>query len=362
MTVDLHDFFSPHILEIEKRFTGAVVDSDWIKLNANENTYPLPYWLLRDLEKGLSGCLLNRYPNNDFSEVKQALAKHFGCEKDQILIENWSSNALSLLFHALLSKDEVFATTTPSFVLYPYLAKVHEVEYKEFNYISNINLPVDELIAVQAKVIILANPNNPTWSAYPLEYIERILKYTKSIVIIDEAYIDFWGETAISLLKKYTKLIITRTFSKSFALAWARIGVIIAHPEIIAQLEKLQAPFHLTRFTQKTILTALNYTDKFWQHIQKIKRSREQFQTFLQNKWFIVIPSSTNFIFIQGHQNLNFNFSVLEKYFIQHKIKVMIYPKKMYGKIYMRITIGTEEEMKKVEQIIEYYMSNVIIQ
>ncbi len=349
-------FIKKNIYLMEPTYIWEKVDKDFLKLNNNESTYEIPEDIKIDLQKKLKTIKFNLYPQWNLETIKQWIANYIWCKSNQVLIDNSSCEVLKTILMTITKPWNTIVSLTPSFVLYPTLSKIFNTTLLEVEYKQNFEIPFDELLELNWDIILIANPNNPTWTYINPQTIEKeLLQKTNKIVIIDEAYIEFWWKSTTNLINKYPNLIVVRTFSKWFLSAWMKIWYAIANPEFIKQFEKVQSPFHIDVFKQNYIISLLKYKNEILEICDKIIQTRQYFQNKLQDLWFITTNSYWNFVFIYWH-NKNISLTKIYEILKKNKIIIMLYPYKIYNAEYLRISIWKKDEMQKIIEIIENFI------
>lgn len=317
-----------------------------IKLNANENPYP-PSPKVKQVLSNFNTDNLRKYPASDASELKLALSKAYNINENQIFMGNGSDDVLALCFQAFFCSDKPILFPDLTYSFYPVWCSLFKTPYK--------NIPLDENFRInpddykeQNGGVILPNPNAPTGIYENLDFIEKILNNnTDSIVIIDEAYIDFGGQSVISLLDKYQNLVIVQTMSKSRSLAGLRVGYAFASAELISVLDAVKNSYNSYTMDSVTISAAaasLADDEYFKDTCSKIINTRQKTIKALENLGFDVVPSMANFV-LATHKSVK-AINIFEQL---KKQDIFV----RYFKIpridnYLRITIGTDDEMNKL--------------
>ena len=317
---------------------------DLIKLNTNESPFPPSPNVIKALNSD-EVKKLNLYSDPDTKEVIDAIASTLNVDSKNIIMGNGSDEILAFAFQAFCDNENqpCFADITYGF-------------YKVFCELYNLTpeiIPLKDDLSIchsdyfdKNKTIFIANPNAPTGLSLSLSQIEEILIHNKNnIVLVDEAYVDFGGESAISLIDKYDNLIVSRTFSKSRNLAGARLGFAVANSEIIADLAKMKFsfnPYNINRLSIVAGKEAVLDTDYFESCIKKIINNRDYTTSELAKRGFYTIDSKANFIFTR-HDMISG-----EKYYSElRKRNILV---RHFGndriKDYVRITIGSSEQMQ----------------
>ena len=319
-------------------------DMKYIKLNTNESPYP-PSKRVLDAISGDEVSKLNLYSDPTCRALKSSIAELYGVNYENVFVSNGSDDILNFSFMAFC-EGEKRGVKFPeiSYGFYSVYAELHGASYKAIPLMSDFSIDINDYMGNDANVVI-ANPNAPTGIALSLDDIEKIVTANPDyLVLIDEAYVDFGGESAIELTKKYSNLLVVCTFSKSRSLAGARLGFAIANKEIIADLEKIKYstnPYNINRLSliagEMAILDNAYYMD----NCKKIIETREYTQARLVELGFDVTESKANFIFARsnkiGGKDLYLKLKergILVRHFDKEKIKD-----------YNRITVGTREEM-----------------
>ncbi len=328
-------------------------DKKYIKLNTNESPFPPSPSVIEAIKREEIEDL-RLYSDPESKALKQALADIYSVSYENIYVSNGSDDILNFAFMAFGQNGVSYPDISYGF-------------YKVFANLYGLNsdvVPLREDFTIRpkdyynkGKLVVIANPNAPTGICLGLEEIESIVKNNKdSVVLIDEAYVDFGGESAYKLTEKYDNLLVVRTFSKSRSLAGARLGFAIANKEIIKDLEKLKFstnPYDINRLTQKIGVSALLEDGYYTDNCKRIIENREFCEKELKELGFTVLPSKANFIFAKSDkisgEELYLKLKqkgVLIRHFTDERIKD-----------FNRITIGSIEEMKtfidKVKEILE---------
>ena len=320
--------------------------SNLIKLNTNESPFPPSPKVIEALNKE-EISKLNLYSDPDTKEVIDAIAKTFGVNANQVLMGNGSDEILAFAFQAFCDKNNqpCFADITYGF--YPVFCELYGLEPEIIPLKDDLSIGIEDYIE-KNKPIFIANPNAPTGLALSLSDIEKILESNKdSVVLIDEAYVDFGAESAVSLVDKYDNLIVSRTFSKSRNLAGARIGFAISNAQLIEDMCKMKFsfnPYNLNRLSIIAGKESVLDTEYFNRCISEIISNREYTVNELTKRGFTIPDSKANFIFAK-HNTLSG-----EEYFneLRKRNIVVRYFSKERIKDYVRITIGSIEQMKSL--------------
>lgn len=274
--------------------------SGLIKLNTNENPYP-PSPAVESALRNVAIETLRLYPDPDASALKQTLAQYHGVQPSQVFVGNGSDEVLGFVFMALLKHSAPLLFPDITYSFYPVYCKLFDIDYVEIPLNAEMQIDLAEYQSRACSGIIFPNPNAPTGTALPLSQIETLLKNkSDTIVVVDEAYVDFGAETAISLINSYPNLLVVRTFSKSRSLAGLRVGFAIGDAKLIEGLERVKNSFNsypLDKMAQTAAVASYADEAYFQQTRQAIIDSRNEVTAALQKMDFEVLPSSANFIF-----------------------------------------------------------------
>lgn len=312
-----------------------------IFLDANENAFG-------SVLPKIAGITLNRYPDPLADSLRSKLAVYAGVKSAQILIGNGSDEIIWLLLFAFLGvKDEV-VIPTPTFAMYEVFAGLTEGVVKKVALESDYSLNTDKVLQAvtkKTKLIFLCSPNNPTGQVLPLADIEKILKKSQKLVVVDEAYIEFApAKTAVKLLKKYPNLLILRTFSKAWGLAGLRVGYALGNPEVIKILAKLRAPYSVDALSARLAEQALGKKAKMQEFVRKIVVERKKLMVELSELGLKVFPSDANFLLVKFSDSAKVQQGLLK----QAGIVIRDFGTKPGLNNCARITIGTSAENAKL--------------
>ena len=329
-------------------------DMQYIKLNTNESPFPPSEKAQRLAAEAAANLQL--YSDPECKALVEKAAAVFDVEPDEILFTNGSDEILNFAFMAFCDEKHPAVFPDITYGFYPVFAKLNGVPYTELPLNADFTINVDDYVGV-GKTIFIANPNAPTGIALPLAEIERIVAGNPdSVVVVDEAYVDFGGETAIPLIHTYDNLLVTQTFSKSRSMAGARLGFGVGCKALIRDLNTVKYstnPYNVNRLTMAAGIGVLSDEDYTRQNCQTIIAVREWTTAALRQCGFTVLDSQANFVFakhpsIAGktiYQKLREK-GVLVRHFDKDKLTD-----------YNRITIGNAEQMQafmdKIQEILE---------
>jgi len=299
----LNPFWNPLLHDLKPYTPGEQPkQAGLIKLNTNENPYPPSPRVAVAVQAELSANL-RLYPDPNSSQLKRAICHHFRAFKlrpNQVFVGNGSDEVLAHAFYALLGHSGPLLMPDVSYSFYPVWCDLYGIDYEL--------IPLDKYYQIRLKDycrpcggIILANPNAPTGSLLGLSIIQQLLEANpNSLLVLDEAYIDFGGKTAAALINRHANLLVVQTLSKSRALAGLRVGFALGHPELIEALERVKNSFNsypIDRLASAGAIAALEDEEYFTQSCTKIIQSRKLLAQGLSGLGFRVLPSAANFVF-----------------------------------------------------------------
>lgn len=315
-----------------------------VKLNTNENPYgPSPRVL--EALKNETGETLRLYPDPNAQRLKEAIAGYHGLSPQQVFVGNGSDEVLAHVFLALLKHERPVLFPDVSYSFYPVYCALYDIAHSTVPLTESFAIAVDDYLgAGQCGGIIFPNPNAPTGCLLPLSEIERLLKANKeSVVVVDEAYIDFGGESAIGLIDRHPNLLVVQTLSKSRALAGLRVGFAVGDAGLIEALERVKNSFNsypLDRLAIAGAVAAIEDRRYFEQICQMVIKSREALMRSLEQLGFLVLPSKANFVFARHPEKDGEelalalrNRGIIVRHFKQPRIDQ-----------FLRITVGTDEQ------------------
>jgi histidinol-phosphate aminotransferase len=313
-----------------------------IKLNTNENPYPPSPEVLKTIEAHVNDKL-RLYPDPNSDILKQAIANYHDIDTNQVFVGNGSDEVLAHAFQALLKQDKPLLFPDITYSFYPVYCGLYDIDYQMIPLNESFEIAVEDY-EIDAGAIIFPNPNAPTGRLLALDAIEQLLeRHPNSVVLVDEAYIDFGGESAISLVSKYPNLLVSQTLSKSRSLAGMRVGFAVGQPHLIEALERVKNSFNSYPIDSLALHAATaSFADEtyFQECCQKIIQTRETLTNAMTQLGFQVIPSAANFVFA-SHPNHDAETLALK--LREQKIIVRYFNKPRINQ-YMRITIGTDTE------------------
>lgn len=316
-----------------------------VKLNTNENPYGPSPKVLAALEAEV-GESLRLYPDPNSDRLRKTIADYFALEPANVFVGNGSDEVLAHVFQGLLKHDAPILFPDITYSFYPVYCGLYDVSFKNIPLNASFEIDIDDYLQPNGG-IIFPNPNAPTGRLLTLGEVERLLQANAdSVVVIDEAYIDFGGESAIPLIKKYPQLLVVHTLSKARSLAGLRVGYAVGHPDLIEALVRVKDSFNsypLDRFAQAGAAAAMEDRAYFEQTRRQVIATRETLVRDLESLDFTVLPSGANFIFARHatRDGAELTAALRERSIIVRHFKnpARIVP-------FMRITIGTDEQCR----------------
>nr|AUN37906.1 histidinol-phosphate aminotransferase [uncultured bacterium] len=293
---------------------------------------------------------VNRYPDPQQASVKSILAKQHNVNPNQMLLGNGSDEVLDLIFRAFCEpKIDNVITLPPTYGMYGVLANINAVENREVLLSTDFQPQIEKIFKAiddNTKMIFLCSPNNPTGNSFSEESVTTLLEHFNGLIVIDEAYIDFSEkESWLKKIDQYPNLIITQTLSKAYGLAGIRLGICYASAEIISVLNKIKPPYNVNELTQKRALERLDNTNAIKSEITAIIKQREELLKVLLDVKYVekIYPTEANFILIKvDDANKRYNNLIAKGIVIRNRTTQPLCEN------CLRLTIGTEEENKKL--------------
>ncbi len=342
MNPKLNHWFRPSVFKMKGYVPGEQPKNlSTVKLNTNENPYPPSAPVLKAV-KAQADFRLRLYPEPTADTLRKALSKVYRWPLEGILVGNGSDEILSLLFHAAVGKGDLVQYPDITYSLYPVLAEIREAKIKEVELDSRWGLDFTNL-SPNARLTLWGYPNPPVGNCFPKSEMKAFCHRAKGLVLIDEAYVDFAQEDCRDIARACPNVLILRTMSKSFSLAGARLGFVLGHPEVVAQLMKVKDSYNVNRITQALGLAALSAEGlaDMKRNIKKIQFDRNGLIEDLRDLDFLVPDSQANFLLATrpgkpGAYKLYKNLKkkgVLVRYFSHPRLKESL-----------RVTVGTPEQ------------------
>jgi histidinol-phosphate aminotransferase len=336
-------YWSPVVKQLSPYVPGEQPQVDnLVKLNTNENPYGPSPKVIAAIEEVLDDSL-RLYPDPTSMPLRQVVADYYGLQPQQVFVGNGSDEVLAHAFVALLNHSEPLLFPDITYSFYPVYCGLFGIEYNTVALTEELSIQVDDYFQSNGG-IIFPNPNAPTGRLLQLSEIERLLQHNgDSVVVVDEAYIDFGGDTAIALIDRYPNLLVIQTLSKSRSLAGLRIGLAIGDSALIEGLERVKDSFNsypLDRVALAAAVAAFQDEEYFRQQCQLVMDARDRLSEQLHELGFELVPSTANFLFARHPEQDAADLAaslrqqgVVVRHFRQPRIEQ-----------YLRITVGTPAE------------------
>ncbi|ASN07185.1 histidinol-phosphate transaminase [Virgibacillus necropolis] len=340
----MNKFWSSAVTRTEPYIPGEQMETkDLLKLNTNENPYPPSPKVMEAIQAELNRKL-RRYPSPTVDTLREKIATYYQLNADQVFVGNGSDEVLAFSFMAFFEPGKTIRFPNITYSFYPVYAKLFDISYEEVRLNRDFSIAVDKFFHSDGGVIF-PNPNAPTSLYLNLTHIIDIIENNpNSVVIIDEAYIDFAKESAVSLVNKYENLLVVQTMSKSRSLAGLRVGYAMGHPMLIEALNRVKNSFNSYTIDRLAIAgaeAAIMDVDYFNEITQNVIRTREWVARDLKKIGFTLLPSDTNFLFIRHYKIEAYEIYALLK---EQNILTRHFNKPLIDN-YLRITIGTNDDM-----------------
>lgn len=323
-----------------------------MRLDFNENTVGCPPQVIRALRRALNPEMMTRYP--EYDEGRKMLAAYFKVASNQLLLANGTDDAIKAICDALVDPDDVLLVPAPTFPVYEFFNSVSGGSILRIRYDENFHLPTDEFVRTlkreKVRWVALANPNNPTGTQIPKSDLKSILLAAPdTVVLVDEAYQDFSGETILPWIKKYPNLIVSRTFSKAFGLAALRLGCLFANAGLIESLQRGQNPFAVNSLALICAGAAIQYDAEVREYAEGIRANRATFFRWLEARGIPYVPSSANFVLTR----VGAKASEIAKLLREKGILVRDWSYDPHLQGYLRFTIGSAVQMRRLTRELE---------
>ena len=318
-------------------------DMQYVKLNTNESPFPPSAGVAAAV--AAEAGKLQLYSDPESTAIRKKLAEVYGVKPQQVLVTNGSDEVLNFAFMAFADESAPLAFPDITYGFYPVFAELNRIPYTQIPLKEDFSIDPKDYMGI-GKTVVIANPNAPTGLCLSLSQVEQIVKSNpNNVVIVDEAYVDFGGESAVTLVDKYDNLLVTQTFSKSRSMAGARLGFGIGNEKLIADLNTIKYstnPYNVNRMTEMAGVAALEENEYYMENAGTIMANRAWLTAQLQALGFAVLDSKANFVFAK-HERVDGE--TLYKELKQRGILVRHFTKERIAQ-FNRITIGTMEQME----------------
>lgn len=355
----MKEFWSSRIRDLTPYTPGEQPkERKFIKLNTNENPYPPSPKVVEAVKQGVD-ARLKLYPDPEVGKLTSALAKAYGVEENQVFVGNGSDEVLAFAFQAFFEPGGTILFPDVTYSFYPVYSNLFGIRYRTVPLNEDFTIPVEQMLGNNDGVVI-TNPNAPTGIELDQASLRRILEGNPDVVVIvDEAYIDFGGTSALPLLREYPNLLVVQTMSKSRALAGMRVGFAFGSENLIQGMNCVKNSINSYTMDQLAILAGVAAVEDqayFQRRCAQVADTRDKTTKVLQALGFTVLPSKSNFIFIT-HPELPARklfadlraAGILVRYFDQPRIDN-----------FLRVTIGSEEEMAEFCATMKQFVENVL--
>jgi len=360
----------PHIARLHAYTPGLQpIGLGWVKLNTNECPYPPSPRVAEAVrhELGTDGATLRLYPNPQSTPLRAAIAQLHapetanGLREENVIVGNGSDDILNLLVRAFCTTDAAAGFTLPSYSLYPVLVGIQDGRADVIEFDRSMRLPLEQIAASDARAFFLTSPNAPTGVGFANAEIERALASFRGLFIVDEAYAPFARENAIPLLARFPNLVVVRTLSKAYALAGIRVGYALAHPEVVGLLDRVRDSYNVNRLSQAAALAALGDQAYYAGVIAQIKATRDRcVGEFLRTRSWCTYDSQSNFIFTEPKNARGETGPAVAKaaydFLHAHKVLVRHFPSHALTAPFLRITVGTDAEMRVLSETLDAWL------
>ena len=322
-----------------------------LRLDFNENTTSASDAVIEAIRAAVTGETLAMYP--DYSQALPVIARGLGVTSDHVVLTNGTDEAIQLLVNTFLEPGSRVAILEPSYAMYRFYAEVAGVEVVPVSYRLDDDLafPLDELLSVidsGVEAVFVANPNNPTGGAVPLKTVRRILERAPdAVVLIDEAYVEFSGVTAIELIDSFPNLVVSRTFSKAYGLAGLRCGCLVAAPDALQWVRRAQSPYSVNALAAVAAAAAVASPGYVNQYVDEVLAARQFTSDRLRALGYRVFLSDANFVlFIAGDRLESLQTALRDE-------GVLVRDRSHEIEGCLRVTIGTQAQMEQFIAIVE---------
>jgi histidinol-phosphate aminotransferase len=358
----------PHVAAMHAYTPGLQpIEPGWIKLNTNECPYPPSPRAAAAIVAELAdeGERLRLYPNPKAIPLRQLVAQlhGHGLTEHNVLIGNGSDDVLNLLVRVFGGPGAPTSFTLPSYSLYPVLVAIQNGQCVPVPFDRSMRLPVESLAATPARACLLTSPNAPTGIGFSNTEIADLLSRFPGVLVLDETYAPFARENAVELLATHPRLVITRSLSKAQGLAGLRVGYALAHPEVIGLLDRVRDSYNVNRLSQAGAHAALTDTGYYDAIIGKIVRTRDYWLGELTGRrgWF-TYESQANFLFTEPRNSRGEAGSgvagSLYDFLLTRRILVRAFPSHPLTASFLRISVGTDDEMLAVDEAITDWLKS----
>jgi histidinol-phosphate aminotransferase len=344
----------PHVAALDGYHAVEPVASgaNVLKMDLNECQAPPSPRVLAALRAAVAGdATLNWYPDSVCTAVRQSLGRYLNVPADFLLVANGSNMAMELVARAFLTRDDPVLIVSPAYAVFSVQCKIQQARIESFQFTKPFAPDFQELLAKSGahKIIYLANPNNPTGVGYPRERIRALLeKRRDALVVLDEAYVEYYGESSVGLIETHPNLLILRTLSKAFSLAGMRCGYVVAQPGVLDILGRVLAPWAVSGLTQVAAHAAVEDLQYMQKTVAECRHARQQAVDGLKELGFVVHNTQANFIIWQVREPSHAVKALAARHvYVSNKDSVP----QMKG--CLRVTVGSSEQIQRFLGVVQ---------
>lgn len=322
-----------------------------VRLDFNENTVGCAPEVARALRRAFDADSLSRYP--EYRQGRETLARYFRVSPEEMLLTNGTDDAINIICQTFVDPGDVLVVPAPTFPVFQFFHEVAGGRTVRVRYDEQFHLPVEKLLAAvnkRTRWVAIANPNNPTGTTLSKNDLRALLKAAPdTLVLVDEAYHDFSGDTVLPWIRKYPNLVVTRTFSKAFGLAALRLGLIFANAELAEAMGRGQNPFPVNSLALVAACVAIEYTDYVRHYVAEVRANRAEFCRWLESREIPYVPSSANFVLTR----VGGNAPEIARRLRDEGILVRDWSYDPHLKGYLRFTIGSTAQTRRLVEELE---------
>ena len=319
-----------------------------LRLDFNENTVGCPPGVIKALRRMLNPDWLSRYP--EYEDARNTLAKYFGVSADELLLANGTDDAIKMVCDTFVNPGDHMVVPAPTFPVYEFFNSVAGGRTTRVRYDENFHLSAKPLLAAvnkRTRWMAIANPNNPTGTVVSQKDLRAILKGAPdTLILVDEAYQDFSGQTVLPWIRKYPNLVVTRTFSKAFGLAALRLGCILTNAKLAEPMRRAQNPFAVNSLALACALEAIQHDKYVAEYSAQVQANRAELCRYLDSIGIPYVPSLSNFVLTRVGQQA----PEIARLLREQNILVRDWSYDPHLKGYLRFTIGSNAQMRKLLQ------------
>ena len=335
---------------------SARTGGDQVLLDFNESTVPPAPEVIQAMVEWLQKGSVKEYPRG-YEVLEEKLAAYSGVRAEQVMLTNGSDQALEVVLRALLDAGDEMVFTRPGFAMIPHIAETIGAVTVYTDYPEDMTFPLEAVLAAvtpRTRLIVLISPNNPTGTPVAQSEVVRVLEAFPQVpVLVDEAYFEFTGNTAAGLIDKYDNLVVTRTFSKAFALAGLRLGYVLSGGEFIRELHKVRGPFDVNMMAVVGATALLENQDGVRAYVSEVmERAKPMVERFFDQEGVTYFKGAANFMLVRTG-----NVEQATTFLREHSI--LVRPQKLPIADCFRLSVGREVEMQRFVEVYRAYLSTV---